>query len=299
MINTVTIPLLPASQANSLSRFFSPYRTAVWDGHVNGESSFARAGISSWIEWTSRNKVRFEIAEEMPAPEDCRLSRSQIEKLRQFPPTVQRWLLPMAAFRKYGPDSSMALVDADTIITPGAPSPFAGQHKTSVNLTKHGPLPAYGWNEWMAASCRAFAPLFPDVDLDPSLYFNAGVMVLNSPILARKFIEFTLARSSEFLAVMDGTVGTDQTPLNFLLQRLVKSGKLSASFLDPRWNARVDLILADREPDRGRWSPSLIKSVVAENFISHFITAKELMPTAWEAMREELRAQDSPREPRS
>jgi hypothetical protein len=292
MTNLVTMPLLPVSTLNPLSRFFGTHRTASWNRHITGESTFTEAGIASWIEWSSKNGIQFEIAKRMPDPEDCGCSKSQIENLQQFPPTVQRWLLPLAAFHKYGRDSGVAMVDADTIVSPGAPSIFCDRHESDLNLTRDRE-----WNDWKTTSCKAFAPLFPDVDFDQSLYFNAGVMVLNSPVLASEFIKFTLARSSEFLSVMDGTVGTDQTPLNFLFQRLKKSGTLSASFLGPKWNARVDLALAAREPNQDKWK-SLARSVVSENFISHFIMTKELMPSVWETIKKELHPQDTlPRAP--
>lgn len=287
MPDMIAIALLPNTSQDPLSRFVGPCRAASWNRNDSGESPFAEASISSWIEWTSRNGTLLEVAKEMPSPNECGYSRSQIENLRQFPPTVQRWLLPVSAFRKYGHDCHVALVDADTIASPDAPSIFIGQDGADVGLVIDRE-----WNEWKAASCEAFAPLFPDVDLDQSLYFNDGVTVLHSPVLAEEFINFTLTHSSKFLKVMDGRVGTDQTPLNFLFQRLKKSERLSASFLDPRWNARMDLILAAKEPDRSRWF-SMARSVASKNFISHFIMTKELMPSVWETMKKELHPQDN------
>lgn len=292
MPDIIIIALLPTTSRDPLSRFIGSHRAASWKRNDSGESPFAEAGISSWIEWSSRNGTRLEIAREMPSPTECGCSRSQIETLQQFPPTIQRWLLPIAAFRRYGHGCNVALVDADTIVSPGAPSIFADRHEADVGL-----IVDHERNEWRSTSCEAFAPLFPDVDLDQSLYFNDGVTVLHNPVLAEEFIKFTLTQASKFLDVMDGSVGTDQTPLNFLFQRLRKSGRLTASFLDPRWNTRMDLALAAREPDRDKWG-SLARSVVSENFISHFIMTKELMPSVWETIKKELHPQDTlPRAP--
>ncbi len=288
MSNIITIALLPVTSQDPLSRFIGSHRAASWKRNDTGESPFADAGISSWIEWSSKNGTRLEVMRELPSPRECGYSKSQIDDLQQFPPTVQRFLFPIAAFRKYGHDCNVAMVDADTIVSPDAPSIFDEPHKADVGL-----IIDHEWNEWKSASCKAFAPLFPDVALDRSLYFNDGVTVLHNPILAEEFINFTLTRSSEFLSVMDGEVGTDQTPLNFLFQRLKKYGKLSACFLDPRYNVRMDHALATREPDQSRWS-TLARTVVAENFISHFIMTKELMPAVWGTMRRELHPQDQP-----
>ena len=279
------MPLLPVSSQTPLTRFFSPYRVSTWGKHNNGELSFAESSVTSWVKWASTNKINFKVAHEIPSPSDCGYTESQIHSLRQFPPTIQRWLLPIAAFRKYGPKCSVALVDADTIISPNAPSIFDSQSKTNVNLTRtytRQITDQTSENEWTSASCKAFSLLFTDVKFDPSLYFNAGVMVLNNPMLATEFIEFALTRTSEFMSVMDGTVGTDQTPLNFLFQRMKKHGKQTSSFLDYRWNVRVDLPVDPKE---------LTRTMVTENFISHFITTKELMPTLWKMIEKDLHSQ--------
>jgi hypothetical protein len=239
---------------------------------------FVEASICSWVEWSSINGIRLEVVREIPNPKDCGCSRADIEKLLLFPPTIQRWLLPIVAFQKYGHDTSVALIDADTIVSPGAPSIFTEQHTASVNLTRNR-----AWNRWRADSCKAFSPLFPDVDFDKSMYFNTGVIVLNSPVLASRFIEFALTKSSEFLNVMNGKVGTDQTPINYLVQRLQRAGELSTSFLDPRWNVVVNKTIIDS---------AMVKSMLTSNFISHFISTKELMPAVWKIVEDEIHSQN-------
>jgi hypothetical protein len=271
MTNIVLMPLLPTKSPTPYLGF-GTYRVDAWSKHVRGEIPFAEASISSWVCWSSINGIRFEVVRDMPNPEDCGCSRADIEKLLLFPPTIQRWLLPIAAFQKYGHDTSVALIDADTIVSPGAPSIFTEQHTASVNLTRNR-----AWNKWRDASCKVFSPLFPDVDFDKSMYFNTGVIVLNSPVLASRFIKFALAKSSEFLSILNGKVGTDQTPINYLVQQLQRAGELSASFLDRRWNVVVNTAIVDSV---------MVRSMLTNNFISHFIGTKELMPAVWKIVEE-------------
>ena len=177
------------------------------------------------------------------------------------------------------------MVDADTLISPQAPSIFE-QAQADVILTPDRPE----WNAWKVSSLATYAPMFPDVEFNKDLFFNAGVMVLNSPILPRAFLNFVLDHAAEYMARMTqgpDRTGTDQTPLNFIFQRLARDGKLTASFLDSRWNARVDLRLEAKNPDRAAW-PALIKQVILDNHISHFVSSKDLMPSAWQSIEREL-----------
>jgi hypothetical protein len=172
---------------------------------------------------------------------------------------------------RHGPGTSIAMIDADTLINPRSPSIFK-QQASDLILTKD----RREWTNWKSNSCATFAPLFPDVDLDKTLYFNAGVMVHRTPLLATSFIDFVLENHDELLGRLNGMVGTDQTPLNFMLQGLRKAESLSISWLDARWNARVDIALKEATRDQSRW-PELAPRVVAGNYISHFIQTKHLM----------------------
>ena len=292
MSDIIIIPLLPFKSREEIARSFGKSRAKEWEEQWDRKLNFAEAGISSWKNWAIRNNILLEVAESLPAPEECGYSGEQIELLRTLPPPVQRWLLPLAAARKHGDGTRIAMVDADTIISPRAPSIFEQnksdviltqtifeQCKPDMILTRDRPE----WNKWKANSLAAFAPMFPDIKFDKSLYFNAGVMVLNSLALPRTFLDFTLTRFTEFMSRIDGRVGTDQTPLNFILQRLMRDEGLSVSFLDPKWNARMDLMLTSVTPDRARWK-KLARDIVLGNHISHFIKTKGLMPSVWRSL---------------
>jgi hypothetical protein len=243
---------------------------------------FADVGIASWKRWCSQNNVRLEIASKLPLPEECCRSASQIEILLAFPPTIQRWLLPPFFLRQHGPGTSVAMIDADTLINPTSPSIFK-QQSSDLILTR-----CQEWTAWNSRSCSAFTPLFPDMNLDPALYFNAGVMVHRTPLLATSFIDFVLDNHDKLLkllSILDEPIGTDQTPLNFLLQRLKKNTNLSISWLDSRWNAQMDILLNKVTHDQSKWA-DLAPRVATENFISHFIGTKPLMASTERFLRQ-------------
>ena len=269
MINIVIIPLLPFAPELPIGKFFGKIRTRDWTKHWENTLSFVKAGIASWRKWTSLNNVELEIAEKLPSPNECGYSQEQIELLTHFPPTVLRWLLPLAASRKYGNKIQIALIDADTLIHPQAPSIFE-QKQTDIVLTRDRP----DWNKWRNNSYEAFAPLFPSVQFSRDLYFNAGVMVLNNPVLPTTFLDFVLKYPTELMEKMTGTTGTDQTPLNFILQQLLKDNKLTVSFLGSKWNARMDVLLEAENSDKSTWSTLACKAV-RNNHISHFIRTKD------------------------
>jgi hypothetical protein len=241
--------------------------------------------VASWKNWISSNNAVLEVSRQLPTARECGCTESQLEILAAFPPTIQRWLLPLASWKRHGNEARIAMVDADTLISPQAPSIFE-QAQANVILTPDRPE----WNEWKVFSLATYAPMFPDIEFDKNLFFNAGVMVLNSPMLPRAFLDFVLDHAAEYMDRMTrgpDRTGTDQTPLNFVFQQLARDSKLTASFLDPRWNARVDLALEARNPDRSAW-PALVSQVVLDNHISHFVSSKELMPSAWQSIKREL-----------
>ena len=221
----------------SIGKFFGKIRTRDWTKHWENTLPFTKASIASWKKWTSLNNVKFEVAEKLPSPDECGYSQEQIELLARFPPTVLRWLLPLAASRKHGDKLQIALIDADTLILPQAPSIFEqNQIQQSLNkivpdviLTRDRP----DWNKWRNNSYEAFTPLFPDVQFNRDLYFNAGVMILNNTVLPAAFLDFVLKHPTELMEKMTGTTGTDQTPLNFILQRLLRDNNEQYLFWAP------------------------------------------------------------------
>ena len=283
MTNLVIIPLLPFDSTTPINKVFEKIRTKTWTQHWKNALPFVEASIASWKNWTSRNNVILEISEKLPTAAECDYTESQIELLTTFPPTIQRWLLPLAARKKYGNETRIAMIDADTLISPQAPSIFE-QAQTDVILT-----PDLQWNEKKTLSIEIYASMFPDIEFNKNLFFNAGVMVLNNSILPRAFLDFVLKYATEYTIRMTSQrhIGTDQTLLNFIFQQLASDNKLTASFLDSKWNAHVCSSLKAKNPEKTVW-PTLIPQVVLDNHISHFMRVKELMPIAWQSIERNL-----------
>ena len=280
MADIIIIPLLPYTSTLPIRKFFGPSRTKDWTDYWEHGSGFAAAGISSWEKWASKNEAQVEVVRSMPTPEECGYSGEQLEKLLNLAPPMQRWVFPSVFHKRHGRGTHIAMIDADTIISPETPSIFE-QSQSDVVLTGDG----YDWNPWKENSSRTFAPLFPDVEFAKELYCNTGVMVLNNNVLPGAFIEFVLSRFYDILDIMNGKIGTDEMMLNFIIQCLVKDKKLTTSYLGRRWNARMDLELKTRSPDPSKWE-KLAPVVVSENYISHFVRTKNLMPSAWQSLEQ-------------
>lgn len=286
MTNLVIIPLLPPTSSLPVNKFFDKKRALDWEGHWGKTFDFAAAGISAWENWCSKHDVELEVAESMPNDNECGLTQAQLKTLMEHPPTTQRWLLPIAARLKHGTDTQIAMVDADTLIMPASPSIFE-QGKTDVLLTPAGSR----WGRWHENSHTAFKGLFPDVNFDKKLYFGCGVIVLRNDRLPSAFLNLMTSRSSEFLKITNGKTGTDQTPINFVFQRLLRDEKLTFSFLDSRWNATIYEILDNQTHDQSLW-PSLIpeimaNEIVSKNHILHFLRTRHLMSSAYQTINQQ------------
>ena len=289
MSDVIIIPLLPFESSGLVPKFYVQQFYNDWTKYWKCETDFAKVGIASWQEWTSKNNVMLEIATELPSPIECGYTKKQIEKLKKFPPTISRWLLPLTARRKYGPNSHIAMIDADTLISLDAPSIFKQIH-TNVLLTRD----RLGWNRWKQDSLSVFGSMFPGFNFDKDIYFNAGVVVLENDKLPTAFLDFSLQHAKEFLSLIDGTVGTDQTVLNFVLQALVNDSELTIAFLDSKWNARMDFLLEAEISKHKIWDSqhsiaSIGSEIVQQNYISHFAVAKFLMPMIWQFLKEKTK----------
>jgi hypothetical protein len=274
MTNLVIIPLLPHTSSLPMDKFFDKKRALDWTGHWEKTFDFADAGISSWERWCSRNNAELEVANSIPNPGECGLSQEQLKILMEHPPTTQRWLLPIEARLRHGNDTRIAMVDADTMIMPSSPSIFE-QGEDDVLLTPAGSR----WGRWHENSHATFKGLFPDINFDKKLYFGCGVIVLRNDLLPSSFLNLMTSQSSEFLEITNHKTGTDQTPINFTFQRLLRDEKMTFSFLDSRWNATVYEILDSKTHDQSAWTP-LIPEIMAKNHILHFLRTRHLMSSA-------------------
>jgi len=163
---------------------------------------YARA---TWEWWCAKNGAEFVLVD--------RTEGTGI--LPGAPPTVQRWFAPREIIEARGPETRVAMVDADTMIRWDTPDFFelAGDSLTAV----HAAGPA-----WVAKSIAAFLHLFPGVELDPGDYFNAGFVIAGEAQLRvfSAFAKFYAQNQAELEAIFrSADLGTDQTPLNLMVRR--------------------------------------------------------------------------------
>jgi len=186
----VAMPLIPATiQRGSAQR---------------ADLRYAAFGRATWEWWCRRHGVHFVALERA-------LGSGVYEDMS---PSFTRWLALESLITEFGYDARVALVDADTMIRWDAPSLFDVADCGFAAVRDSS-------GRWIRRSITAYEHLFPGVCLPWYEYFNAGVVVLGAaqqPVIAR-FLEFASSRWSELNAVQKtGLVGSDQTPLNFMVR---------------------------------------------------------------------------------
>jgi hypothetical protein len=167
--------------------------------------SYARYSRATWEWWCQRHGADF-VAIDRP-PQDSAYAG--------MPPTMQRWAALDRLIEERGEDAQAALVDADTMIRWDTPDIFALAKGFSAVADQGAP-------RWILRSAKAFQPLFPETSLPWWEYFNSGFIVLGAaqrPFI-RAFLDFSVKNWPRLDAAMtSGDVGTEQTPLNFMVKR--------------------------------------------------------------------------------
>ena len=187
-------------------------------GGKRSDLSYLPYARATWEWWCAERGIEFVVVEETEGT----------KRLPDAPPTMQRWFVPAEIIRARGPETRVALVDADTMIRWDAPDFLAFSPDNLVAVT--------GRNyQWIQRSIFAFQQMFPTVALRPEEYFNAGLVVVGPKQLdtLAKFCEFCGKHLPELQDISrSAEVGTDQTPLNFV----VRQESAAVSFLDRRFN---------------------------------------------------------------
>ncbi len=180
--------------------------------YQRGESSrtdlsYSVYGRATWQWWCKRHSIEFRVLEE-PA-----------QSCADDPPTVQRWAHAARLLTEGGPGTEIAFVDADTMIRWDTPNLFeACDTKIGLGVVMDNTLPY-----WNHRSIVAHRFLFPDVELPWWQYFNAGLVVLGTQHIdfLRAFLAFYGENRAELQKLhASRDVGTDQTPLNYLVRKL-------------------------------------------------------------------------------
>ena len=106
------------------------------------------------------------------------------------------------------------MVDSDTIVHPDTPNFFEMTERKYVGVLDLG-----CW-EWTGRSLRHYKDLFDGYKLDRGMYFNGGFQIVNES--HREFFDMVLDFYEKNKLVLvekqKSGLGTDQTPINYLIQ---------------------------------------------------------------------------------
>ena len=212
---------------------------------MRSDLSYARYSRATWEWWCQRHGADF-VAIDRP-PQDSAYAG--------MPPTMQRWASLDRLIEERGEDAQAALVDADTMIRWDTPDIFALAKGFSAVADQGAP-------RWILRSAKAFQPLFPETSLPWWEYFNSGFIVLGAAQrpFVQAFLDVSVKNWPRLDAAMaSGNVGTDQTPLNFMVKR-----KKEPVFFLPRPFNFVNCFAMPDELSRMELSGRLDATLLAE-----------------------------------
>lgn len=110
--------------------------------------------------------------------------------------------------------NQILMVDSDTIVHPNTPNFFEMTERKYVGVLDLG-----CW-EWTGRSIRHYRDLFDGYKLDRGMYFNGGFQIVNES--HREFFDMVLdfykKNKSILVEKQKSGLGTDQTPINYLIQ---------------------------------------------------------------------------------
>jgi len=107
------------------------------------------------------------------------------------------------------------MVDSDTIVHPDTPNFFEMTERKYVGVLDLG-----CW-EWTGRSIRHYKDMFDGYKLDRGIYFNGGFQIVNDTHkeFFNDVLEFYNNNQSTLVEKQKSGLGTDQTPINYLVQQ--------------------------------------------------------------------------------
>lgn len=159
--------------------------------------------INSWSNWSKKNNCEVFVMDTLLASNE------------QFPICWQRYHLFNILEANEIDYDQILMVDCDTIVHPKAPNFF--------ELTEHKytGVRAYGSMDWVMRSIENYSHyIFENRMIDWWKYINGGFQIVNKNHINffNEILKFQEKHSHSLREVEKFHVGTDQTPLNFLLQ---------------------------------------------------------------------------------
>lgn len=172
-------------------------------------SDYAQYALLSWEFWCKKNNV------------DLIVNREHDPRF-----TFPIWNKELIYEIGKGYDK-IGIVDSDTIISPDAPNIF--DRFTEDEFCGVGDLCDLNW---LLSSIEGRKQFFPDINLDTSQYFNAGVLFFGSKHLKvfEDLLTLYLNNQDAIDSIKGG--GKEQTLLNYVVQ----NNGVKVRLLDPSWN---------------------------------------------------------------
>ena len=172
----------------------------------NGRNSSYDYSINSWKNWCNKNGVELFVLEDLVHDADY------------MKITLQRYFLFDILEANEIEYDQVLMVDADTIIHPDCPNFFNETDGKYCGVMNDGDY------EWVQRSIKSYSEyMFPEQEpIKPWEYINGGFQIVNKE--HRQFfqdmVRFYFENRDKFMYAQEHfRVGTDQTPLNFMLKR--------------------------------------------------------------------------------
>lgn len=193
-MNVVVIPCIKSKQ--TIVRGKQPPRRGT---------DWIQYSLNTWRWWCAKNNVQLEILE------------TNYGYLEDMAYTYQRWCAVPELFKKYGDNAKLAFVDGDTMVKWDTSNFFNMCPEDSLTVTARE-----DYKEWCDWTIERYQHLFPGTELTIKNYYNAGFIVFTKSQLnfIEEFKTFVETNKKELLKIqLNGNVGTDQTPFNFILRK--------------------------------------------------------------------------------
>ena len=162
--------------------------------------------VKSWKKWCDKNDCELFVLEDLVFP---------VERMKV---TFQRYYLFDILENNEIDYNQILMVDADTIVHPNCPNFFEETEN------KYCGVAVEGCHEWVNRSIKNYNDyLFSDQEkIKPWEYINGGFQIVNKKHkqFFQDIIKFYWENSDKLLhAQEEFKVGTDQTPINYLLRK--------------------------------------------------------------------------------
>jgi len=153
------------------------------------------------------------------------------------------------------------MVDSDTIVHPDTPNFFEFTERKYVGVLDLG-----CW-EWTGRSIRHYKDVFDNYKLDRGLYFNGGFQIVNEihkPFF-KEVLEFYYANKGVFVEKQKASLGTDQTPINYLVQ----SHNIDLKIFPPTYNLH-HMLSKNLLYFGWGWWPDNLQNMYEQGWVYHF-----------------------------